>query len=96
MVLSRNGLCRYLPSRLCAAVPSDIELLREIRDDQRALLDAYREATRQSLAAQAEAVARQAQMQVLYRRVVLVSAIAGLGLVGLVVVALVRVLALMG
>lgn len=74
---------------------TDTELLREIRDDQRALLDAYREASRQSLAVQEESAARQAQLQTLYRRVVAVSAVLGLGLVALVVIALVRVLALL-
>ena len=74
---------------------SDTELLREIRDDQRALLAAYREASARSLAAQAEAVERQAQMQAFYRRVVLVSAVAGVALVGLIVGIVWRVLALL-
>ena len=68
---------------------------REIRDDQRALLDAYREMARKSLETQALSMERQAQMHGLYRRVVLVSAIAGIALIGLVIVVALRVLVLL-
>lgn len=75
---------------------TDTDLLREIRDDQRALLEAYREASARSLAVQDEAVQRQAQMQTLYRRVVAVVGVVGLGLVVYVLVLIARLTSMLG
>lgn len=66
------------------------QLLREIRDAQREQLAEYRKVTERSLELQQRAVARQEQMGLLYRRMVLVGGILVAALLTLLVYLLAR------
>lgn len=65
-------------------------LLEEIRDAQREHLAEYRRVTRQSLELQERAVARQAQIAVIYKRVSVLGGLLVAGLMGLLLYLLVR------
>ena len=66
------------------------QLLREIRDAQREQLAEYRKVTERSLELQQRAVARQEQMGLLYRRMVLVGGTLVAALLALLVYLLAR------
>ena len=66
------------------------QLLREIRDAQREQLAEYRKVTERSLELQQRAVARQEQMGLLYRRMVVVGGILVAALLTLLVYLLAR------
>jgi len=65
-------------------------LLEEIRDAQREYLVEYRRVTQQSLELQQRAVARQEQVSVIYKRMVLLGGVLVAGLLSLLMYLLVR------
>ncbi len=65
-------------------------LLEEIRDAQREYLAEYRRVTQQSLELQQRAVARQEQVSLIYKRIVLLGGVLVAGLLGLLLYLLVR------
>jgi hypothetical protein len=65
-------------------------LLEEIRDSQREYLAEYRRVTQQSLGLQQRAVARQEQVSLIYKRIVLLGGVLVAGLLGLLLYLLVR------
>jgi len=65
-------------------------LLEEIRDAQREHLAEYRRVTRQSLELQQRAVARQEQISLIYKRIVLLGSVLVAGLLSLLLYLLVR------
>ncbi len=65
-------------------------LLEEIRDAQRESLDEYRRVTQQSLALQQRAVARQEQISLLYKRIMLFGGVLVAGLLSLLLYLLVH------
>ena len=65
-------------------------LLEEIRDAQREHLAEYRRVTRQSLELQQRAVARQEQISLIYKRIVLLGGVLVAGLLSLFLYILVR------
>jgi hypothetical protein len=66
------------------------KLLEEIRDAQREYLAEYRRVTQQSLELQQRAVARQEQVSLIYKRIVLLGGMLFAGLLSLVLFLLVR------
>ena len=65
-------------------------LLEEIRDAQRDYLAEYRRVTQQSLELQQRAVARQEQVSLIYKRIVLLGGVLVAGLLSLLLYLLVR------